>query len=402
MGFVNLHVHDATGSLLDSILTVQQIASFAKQNGQTAIALTNHGFMSSFVDFVKACQQQGVKPIIGCEVYTVENQAEKADTRTYTQPRYHLVLLAKNKAGLSNLFQIVSNACTQGFYKKPRTSLDVIEANGWGKGIICTTACQAGEISRLVTAGREEKAHQVFRRMQSIFDEVYVELQSHATESQKDANAALGRFIRAGKYPYIITTDAHMLTASQLDTHSVFVAIGEGREAGESYADCYLQTESDVHKTLLGQFSPKFIQVGIEETQKIADSIEAIDIGLNQGTVMPQIPIQGNHEEYLRSLIYSHFEEKFGSMSTHEQEIRRQRIETELPVLFALHYTDYFIMLYMLAQEADKRGIPRGYSRGSGANCLCLFLLGVTQIDSVRWDLDFSRFANLGRKSVAD
>ena len=117
---------------------------------------------------------------------------------------------------------------------------------------------------------------------------------------------------------------------------------------------------------------------------------------------MPQIPIQGNHEEYLRSLIYSHFEEKFGSMSTHEQEIRRQRIETELPVLFALHYTDYFIMLYMLAQEADKRGIPRGYSRGSGANCLCLFLLGVTQIDSVRWDLDFSRFANLGRKSVAD
>lgn len=120
---------------------------------------------------------------------------------------------------------------------------------------------------------------------------------------------------------------------------------------------------------------------------------------------MPKINIENgyeNHEEYLRYLVFKTFDEKFGHMSKEDQEIRRQRLETELPVLYAVDYTDYFIMLYMLAKEARKRKIPLGYSRGSGANCLCLFMLNVTQIDSVRWDLDFSRFANLGRKSMAD
>ena len=133
--------------------------------------------------------------------------------------------------------------------------------------------------------------------------------------------------------------------------------------------------------------------------------VENIDIGLNKGNIMPKVNIEGqyqDHKEYLRHLVFSTFDEKFGHMSAEEQEIRRQRLETELPVLYAVDYTDYFIMLYMLAKEAKKRKIPLGYSRGSGANCLCLYMLNVTQIDSVRWDLDFSRFANLGRKSMAD
>lgn len=120
---------------------------------------------------------------------------------------------------------------------------------------------------------------------------------------------------------------------------------------------------------------------------------------------MPKINIENgydSHEDYLRYLVFKTFDEKFGHMSKEDQEIRRQRLETELPVLYVVDYTDYFIMLYMLAKEARKRHIPLGYSRGSGANCLCLFMLNVTQIDSVRWDLDFSRFANLGRKSMAD
>ena len=402
MSFINLHVHDSMGSLLDSILTVDQIAQYAADNGQNAIAITNHGYMSSFVDFVKACRKRKVKPIIGCEVYTVHDQAEKADTREYSQPRYHLVLLAKNHDGLLNLFKIVSNACTEGFYKKPRTSLDIIEQNGWGKGIVCSTACQAGELSRLLTQGKRDEAWALFQRMQSIFDEAYVELQSHNTQSQQVANLYIAEFIAEHNLPYIITSDAHMLKASQLDTHSVFVAIGEGREVGESYEGCFLQNEQDVKKTLQDQFDNAFIQKGIEATQFLADSIEDIDIGLNSETHMPKIPIDGDHEQYLRDLVYQTFDEKFGSMSEEEQKKRRERIETELPVLYALHYTDYFIMLWMLAKEADRRGIPRGYSRGSGANCLCLFMLGVTQIDSVRWDLDFARFANLGRKSVAD
>ena len=196
-----------------------------------------------------------------------------------------------------------------------------------------------------------------------------------------------------------------MLSDSLKDSHAMFVEIGESREVGESYTDCYLQTEDDIYRTLDSQFSHEIIEKGIKETINITDIIEDIDIGLNKGNIMPQIKINKeyeNHEEYLRHLVFKTFNEKFGHMSEHDQDIRKQRLEMELPVLYALNYTDYFIMLYMIAKEAKKRKIPLGFSRGSGANCLCLFMLNVTQIDSVKWDLDFSRFANLGRKSIAD
>lgn len=403
--FVNLHVHTTMGSLLDSILTVDEMSDFAQKNGQPAIAVTDHGKMHSFVDVVKACNKKNVKPLIGCEVYEVDDQASKADTKDYKQPRYHLVLLAKNHEGLLNLFKIVSNACTDGMYKKPRTSFDVIEQNGWGKGIVCLTACQVGRFSHYMVDGNISAAKSLYDRLEEIFDNVFIEIQSHNTESQAIANLAIKQFIDTYNVPYVITTDAHMLEASDNEAHSIFVQIGEGREVGESYQDCYLQTADDVYRILHDQFDKDFIRKGIAETVHVAEIIENIDIGLNKGTIMPEVRVDAGfdtHEDYLRDLVYRTFDSKFGDMSDKEQQIRRERIEMELPVLFALSYTDYFIMLYMLAQEADRRGIPRGYSRGSGANCLCLFLLGVTQIDSVRWDLDFSRFANLGRKSVAD
>ena len=166
-----------------------------------------------------------------------------------------------------------------------------------------------------------------------------------------------------------------------------------------------MQTEDEIYEKLSDQFSEEVIKKGIEESINIADIVENVDIGLNKGNIMPKINIENgydSHEDYLRYLVFKTFDEKFGHMSKEDQEIRRQRLETELPVLYVVDYTDYFIMLYMLAKEARKRHIPLGYSRGSGANCLCLFMLNVTQIDSVRWDLDFSRFANLGRKSMAD
>lgn len=361
--------------------------------------------MSSFVDFGKACKKRGVKPIYGCEVYEVDDQAEKADTKDYRQPRYHLILLAKNHAGLQNLFKIVSNACIEGMYKKPRTSLDVIESNGWGDGIICLTACQVGRLSKLLVADKTEEALAYYNRLNRIFDSAYVEIQSHSTESQAYANAKIAAFAVKNDFPCTITTDAHMLSEKDLDAHSIFVEIGEGRETGELYTDCYLQTPKDVHRILDAQFPKDFVQKGIDETILIADQIEDIDIGLGRPPQMPEVELGDgfdDHAEYLRHLVYSTFDEKFGQMPEEEQQKRRDRIDMELPVLNAVKYTDYFIMLYMIAKEADRRGIPRNYSRGSGGNCLCLFMLNVTQIDSVRWDLDFSRFANLGRTSMAD
>lgn len=402
---INLHTHDAKGSLLDSIATVEQIAEFAKNNNQTAIAITNHGLMTSFVDFVKACNKNDIKPIIGCEIYEVDNMYEKADTKDYQQPRYHLILLAKNQIGLKNLFKIVSEANTTGFYKKPLVSIDWIIKNQLGDGIICLTACQAGRLSRLLVDDRIDLANKFINKLQKCFDYIVCEIQSHNTESQANANSKIYEFVIKNDLPYVITTDAHMVSKEQLNTHAIFVQIGEGREVGESYVDCYLQTDEDVYKILANQFNKDIIKQGIEESEKISNMIENIDIGLKKGVLMPKIEIQkgfNDNKEYLRHLVFKDFDTKFNYLSTNEKQIRKDRLEMELSVLFALDYTDYFIMLYMLAEEAKKRGIPRGYSRGSGANCLCLYMLGVTQIDSIKWDLDFSRFANLGRKSIAD
>ena len=403
--FCHLHTHTAQGSLLDSILTVDEMVKFAKDNGMKAMALTDHGTMTSFVNFVKGCNKNGVKPIIGNEIYEVDDMWQKSDTKEYSQPRYHLILLARTQQGFHNLLKITSISRTVGLYKKPRIDLKYIKENNLGNGIICLTACQAGRLSRYLLENKVEEAKEFIDSLQSIFDYVVCELQAHDTKEQAYANFMIYDFCVRNKLPYTITTDAHMLSDSLQDSHSMFVEIGEGREVGESYQGCYLQTEDEIYNTLSNQFSRGIIKTGIEESNKIADMVEEIDIGLNRGNVMPKINIEGNfksHEEYLRYLVFQTFDEKFGHMSKEEQEIRRQRLETELPVLNAVEYTDYFIMLYMLAKEARKRKIPLGYSRGSGANCLCLFMLNVTQIDSVRWDLDFSRFANLGRKSLAD
>lgn len=405
--FINLHVHSAQGSLLDSILTTEQIVKYAADNKQSAIAISDHGTMHSFVDQVELCNKYGVKPIVACEIYEVDNYLEKRDTKEHKQIRYHLLLIVKTQQGLKNLFKIVSEAATTGFYMKPRVSIPWIKENNLGEGLICLTACQAGRISRYLEAEQLDEAIEFLDLLKSTFDYVACEIQSHPTEQQLDCNTHIWELALMTKTPYVITTDAHMLSADQIDTHSIFVEIGEGREAGETYFGCHLQNEADVYKYLGNWNIDKFIQIGIDETVKIANMIDDdIDYGLGHGSITPVVdvpPEYESHADYLRYLVFQAFDEKFGWMSQEEQDIRRERLEKELPVINALDYTDYFIMLYMIAKESDKRELPRGYSRGSGANCLCLFLLNVTQVDSVRWNLDFSRFANMGRiGSLAD
>lgn len=405
--FVNLHVHTSVGSLLDSIAKIPDIVKFAVDNGQPAVAITDHGYMSGFVDFVKECKANGIKPIIGEEAYEVDNALEKADTKDYKQPRYHLILLAKNKEGLQNLFKISSWAATEGFYKKPLIEIKRIKENGWGKGIIMSSACMIGRISKYCELEKWDEAKEWYNLMCETFDEVYLEIQSHPNEYQMQLNKSILKFAEmVGTDKIIITTDAHMVLKEQQDAHNIFVKIGTEREVGETYDGCYLQTYQEVID-ICSQYdiNMDLIQKAIDNTLHIADIVENIDIGLYQDNQMPIIDIpEGfkNGDDYVEHLIWLGFNEKFKDMPEEKRQVRRQRIEEELPVIKALHYSEYFIMLQMLTRAAQERGIPLGYSRGSGANCLCLYCLGVTQVESVRWKLDFSRFANLGRRSMAD
>ena len=405
--FVNLHVHTAIGSLLDSIAKIPDVVKFAVDNNQPAIAITDHGYMSGFVEFVKECKAYGVKPIIGEEAYEVDNALERADTKDYKQPRYHLILLARNKKGLENLFKISSWAATEGFYKKPLIEVERIKENGWGEGIIACSACMIGRISKYLELGKKQEARAFYKLANETFDKFYLEIQSHPNEYQMQLNNNILQFAKeVGTDDIIITTDAHMITRDQQEAHNIFVKIGTEREVGETYDGCFLQTYQDVIDICSGyDINMDLVQKAIENTVKIADMIENIDIGLYQDNQMPIIDIPEqfeNGDQYVEHLIWEGFEERFKDLPEDKKEKRRERIREELPVIEALHYSEYFIMLQMLTNAAKAKGIPLGYSRGSGGNCLCLYCLGVTQIDSVRWKLDFSRFANLGRRSMAD
>ena len=404
MSFVNLHVHSAQGSLLDSILTVKQIAQYAKDNGQPAIALSDHGFMYASMNHVIECQKLGIKPITACEIYECDDHMLKNDTKDNVQPRYHLLLIVKNQIGKDNLFKIVSEGCANGMYKKPRVSIQWIKDNNLGEGIICLTACQAGRLAKYLDTGMYQEAEEFVNLLKDTFDYVACEIQSHPTESQLRSNTLIWKFANHLQIPYVITTDAHMLRADQLDTHSIFVEIGEGREAGETYIGCHLQNEEDIYKYLGNWNLDRVIQHGIDETIHIANMVDDnIDYELNKGTIMPKahIPDGYDTESYFRYLVYSTFDEKFGHMPQEEQDARRERIESEIPVLKELDFLNYLLIQHEFCNECDRRGIPRGYSRGSAANCLCVFMLNITQIDSVKYDLDFTRFANLGRKGSA-
>lgn len=403
---IQLHVHDKKGSLLDSILDVKQIVAFAKENKQEAIAITNHGTMFSYVDFYKEAIKQNVKPIIGCEVYEVDDMNFKNDTKDFSQKRYHLILLAKNQKGLQNLYKIVSDSYTIGMYKKPRIDINYIKNNNLGEGIICCTACQAGRLSRYLVNGEDEnKVVDYLDSLKNTFEHVYLEIQAHDTESEINSNNKILYIANKYNFKYVVTTDAHMLKKEDLDTHSIFVQIGEGREVGETYTDCYLQTDEDVHEKLDKYYGYDVVQKAIDETHNVAKMVELVDIGLNNENQMPKTKIPKEFKsniEYFRYLVYKDFDKKFNYLSSEEVKKRKDRIEEEIPVLEALEYIDYFIMLYEVMNKAIKRKIPLGLGRGSACGCLCAYMMNITQVDSVKWDLDFSRFANLGRRSMAD
>lgn len=403
MSFVHLHVHSEY-SFLDSLLKVEEIAQFASEHSKIA-CISDHGHITAFVELAKACKKYNCKPIYASEIYECDDEFS-IDAEGKRLPYYHLLLIAKNKVGLSNLFKIVSFAETKGFYRRSRISINRIKENNWGDGIIALTACQAGRLSRLLMSYKNDEAKKWIEKLQSIFDYVFCEWQSHDTPSQFEANSRILEFAKRNNFPHVITCDAHYLKESDSKAHSIYIQISEDRDdVSELYQGCWLQEEKDIYK-ILSEFNPEDITQGIKTTQKIADMVDDnIDIGLGSGLQMPVVEIPStytNEDEYLRYLVYSKFDEKFWHMSGEEQQKRRDRIEEELPVLFAQHYSNYFIMNMRYLEALRQAGIPTGFGRGSAGNCLCLYLLGVTQVDSVRWQLDFSRFLNMGRISPPD
>lgn len=392
---VHLHVH-TDYSLLDSVLNVNKVVEFAKQNELPAIAITEHGNMDSFVNFYKTCKKNNIKPIIGSEIYEVEDYEKNRENRN------HLILLAKNEEGFRNLNKILTKSAYNFFYK-PIITVEDIKNEGLGKGLICLSACLGGRIPRGLKNSLDMKPF--LQKLEETFDEVFIEIQSHNTEDQINGNKMLIDFAKNNNKPLVVSTDAHMLKEDDNYYHDLFVSIGQGREAGEFYTDCYLQnieqTKNIMKKT--GISKEVFIEC-VENTFKIADMIEEYDIGLNEPNQMPHVDIPFGFKDelsYFKHLVYTGMDEKIKRYNL-DKEKYYERLELEIDVLIYVDYIEYFLLMRQALIEARSKGIPLGYGRGSVGGCLCAYAMDISKTDSIRWDLNFARFANKGRRSLAD
>lgn len=395
--FAELHYHSPNGSLLDSIADIKDSIKKAKEYNYSAMAVTDHGKMHSVINFYKECKKQDIKPIIGIEIYECDNIEVQDDTR------FHLVLLAASNEGLKNLNIISSISHIDGMYFKPRVDLNTLRK--YSKDIIALSGCMAGRISRLLMKDEYDSAKKWLQQYKNTFEHFYLEMQNHSTEDSVKLNKQLLQLSQEVNTPFVLTDDIHFINKEDIEAHSIFVQISQDRDVGESYTDCHMKSVDEIHSIMDSQIGHDNVCTGIKNTLLIADMCNA-EIDLKMPNQMPEIKIpQGykNITEYYKHLINSGWiKREFNKLPKEQQQAIKERLLKEYDTLDYLNYIDYFVLLSILTEKAKERKIPLGYSRGSGANCHSLYDIGVTGVDSIKWGLDFGRFATKGRKSIAD
>ena len=404
--FVHLHLHTEY-SLLDGACRISEIPARLKECGQDAVAITDHGNMYGVIEFYKTCKKNGIKPIIGCEVYV--STASRFDKRSNTDSYYHLVLLCKNMTGYNNLIRLVSKGFTEGFYSKPRVDEELLREHS--EGLIALSACLSGKIPRLLTAGDYEGAKRCAIEYSSIFgkDNFYIELQDHGTPNTQEILPYLVRIAEECGLPMVATNDCHYLRKRDSEMQEILMCIQTNTNLDSPNKpsfdtdDYYIKT-TDEMKRIYGAYKG-----AIENTVKIADRCQ---LELEFGKVnLPKFPCPGgmSAEEFLRKLTFEGLERRlgykqivYGDMPNNNEKAYLDRIEYELSVINAMGYADYFLIVQDYVVFAKKAGIPVGPGRGSGAGSLVAYLLGITEIDSIKFDLLFERFLNPERVSMPD
>lgn len=402
--FVHLHLHSEY-SLLDGACRISEIPKRAAACGHSAVAITDHGVMYGAVAFYRACRAQGIKPIIGCEVYVASRsrlaKGNDGDNRTD-----HLVLLCKNETGYRNLIYLVSQGFTEGFYSKPRIDADLLSEHA--EGLICLSACLAGRIPRLLSAGDYESAVNYAKRMSEIFgeDNFYIELQNHGMEEQRQILPLLVRLARECNLPMVATNDCHYLRREDAYSQAVLMCvqtnsvITNGRPVGFETDEFYYKT-TDEMEALFGAY-----EGAIENTVKIAERCN-FDFAFDR-LFLPKFDCPGGESasDHLRKLAFEGFERRVGEgkivFDSADKSVYTDRLEYELSVIDKMGYSDYFLIVQDYVNFAKANGIPVGPGRGSGAGSLVAFSVGITDVDPIRFDLLFERFLNPERVSMPD
>ena len=392
--FVHLHVHTEY-SLLDGACRIPALVARAKELGQPALAITDHGSMYGVIDFYKECKKQGVKPILGCEVYvaarTMSDKVHGPDSEYH-----HLVLLCENEVGYQNLLKLVSAAWTEGFYIKPRIDHALLEKHH--EGLIALSACLAGEIPHAVARSDFGAARQLVQWYASVFghDHFYLELQDHGLREQRELNGVLTRMGREFGIPLVCTNDVHYIRKEDAEMQRVLCCI---QTATTLQDDNPLNFETEeFYLKSADEMASLFPADAIENTAKIADRCQ-VEIEFGKIKLPAFDSPGGDSNAYLEQLCRQGLRRLYGD--TPDQAVI-DRLEYELSVIRRMGYADYYLIVADYVNYARTHDIPVGPGRGSGAGSLCAYCMGITLIDPLKYDLLFERFLNPERVSMPD
>ncbi|WP_298030779.1 DNA polymerase III subunit alpha [uncultured Dysosmobacter sp.] len=397
MAFVHLHVHTEY-SLLDGACRIRDLPKIVKSMGQDACAITDHGVMYGVIDFYRACQAEGVKPIIGCEVYVSPRGRSRFDKiHEFDAESRHLVLLCENEEGYRNLSYMVSMAWTEGFYIKPRIDLALLREHSGG--LIALSACLAGEIPRMLRNGEYENAKNYALELSEIFgpDHFYLELQDHGIRDQAVVNRYLLRIHEETGLPLVCTNDAHYLRREDAEAHDVLLCIQTGKTLDDENRmryeprNFYLRSEAEMAE-LFSDYED-----AMENTAKIADMC---DLEFTFGKYhLPEFQLPPGYDSfsYLKKLCDEGYQERYGDNDQY-----RQQLQYEQDMIEKMGFTDYFLIVSDFVRYAKSVGIPVGPGRGSAAGSMVSYCLYITDIDPMEYRLYFERFLNPERVSMPD
>ena len=396
MAFTHLHVHTEY-SLLDGSNKIKELVAQTKALGMDSVAITDHGVMYGVIDFYRAAQAAGIRPIIGCEVYGAPNS--RFDKAGQQDNKYnHLVLLAENNTGYHNLMKLVSRGFTEGFYYKPRVDMELLRE--YHEGIIALSACLAGVVPEYIQKGLYEDAKQKALELEEVFGKgnFFLELQDHGIPAQKTVNQSLLRMSQETGIDLVATNDIHYTYAEDEKSHDILLCIQTGKKVADEDrmryegGQYYVKSEEEMRKLF------PYAKAACDNTQRIAERCQVtIEFGKYK---LPEFPVPEGYDawSYLNELTWTGLNRRYEN----PDETLKKRLEYELNTIKNMGFVDYFLIVWDFIHYAKSQGIAVGPGRGSAAGSLVSYCLEITDLDPIKYSLLFERFLNPNRVTMPD
>ncbi len=397
MAFVHLHTHTEY-SLLDGSNKIKEYVKYVKSLGMNAAAITDHGVMYGVIDFYREAIKEGIKPIIGCEVYVAPNSRFDRELTGGEDRYYHLILLAENNTGYHNLMKIVSAGFTDGYYYRPRVDMEIL--NKYHEGVIAASACLAGEVARYIQKNMYEEAKKTAKKYLDCFGRgnYFLELQDHGIPEQTLVNQALLRLSKELDIPLIATNDVHYTYKEDAEAHDLLLCIQTAKKVTDEDrlryegGQFYVKSEEEMRELF------PYAQEALDNTQKIADRCNVtIEFGKSR---LPHFEVPEGYDSwtYLRKLCFEGLKRRYPDCGQEHT----QRLEFELDTIRKMGFVDYFLIVSDFIHYAKSNGFAVGPGRGSAAGSIVSYCLGITNIDPIKYQLLFERFLNPERVTMPD